>query len=311
MRNATPTVSVVICTRDRPDVLEAAMRGVLASDAGAFELIVVDQSGDDASAGIVARIATEDARLRLIRDAGAGLSRARNIGLTAAVGDIIAFTDDDCVPATDWLRLVVAALADDLRCGIVFGSVVPAPCDPRDGFIVGYTPPRRQRLTGRFAKRLDGGIGANMTLRRATLAETGGFDEMLGAGGYFASCEDGDMAYRVLSAGWALVHVPESRVVHFGLRDWASGSGLTRRTYAAVAAAYMKHARRRDPVAAYLVLQSIGMSTIHVMRSVAQRRRPVGLGRLFAHFTGIRRSFELKVDRATGLYVPPASTDQQ
>ena len=100
--------------------------------------------------------------------------------------------------------------------------MVPVACDTQEGFIVGYLPAKPGRMFGRLAKLRDGGIGANMAIRRSALEITGAFDEMLGAGGHFPSCEDGDMAYRMLKAGFALAHVPAAEVRHFGFRDWAS-----------------------------------------------------------------------------------------
>jgi glycosyltransferase involved in cell wall biosynthesis len=295
---------VVICTRDRPEDLGRAIASVLASGFGEFELLVVDQSEGGETAAVVERF-RDDGRVRRLADTARGLSRARNAGIAATTGDIVVFTDDDCEVEPEWLERIVAAMAADPTAGIAFGAVVPAPCDPAAGFIVGYEPRRRRRLRGRWSKRLDGGIGANMAVRRASLADAGGFDEMLGAGGYFPSCEDGDMTYRMLRAGWSLLHVPEARVVHHGLRDWASGSALTRRTYMAVAAAYTKHARRGDVVATFLVLQSMGMAAANFGDALLHRRRPTGWGRVIAHFTGVRRSFELKVDPERLVYVPP------
>src|SRR5207253_2427670 len=136
-------------------------------------------------------------------------------------------------------------------------------------------PPRRQRLVGRWAKRLDGGIGANMALRREALAAVGGFDLMLGAGGYFPSGEDFDMSYRVLAAGYALLHLPEATVVHHGLRDRPTTSHLMRRAFMSISAAYMKHARLRDPVGTYLVLVEVAGAVATVIRSLVQLRRPI------------------------------------
>jgi GT2 family glycosyltransferase len=297
-----PSTAVIVCTRDRPEQLEGSLRAILASDFGPFELLVVDQSRDaGALKSISARLT--DGRLRVIRDEGAGLSRARNAGIAASRSEFVVFTDDDCEPRADWLQRVVGALEGDESAGVVFGTVSPAPCDPRDGFIVGYAPLGRRRLRGRLAKRHDGGIGANMAFRRAALEAVGPFDELLGAGGYYPSCEDGDMAYRVLCAGWSLLHEPDAVVVHYGLRDWSSGSDLTRRTYMAVAAAYTKHARCGDPVGAFLVAHSAWLAAVNIAASAAKRRRPLGIRRLTAHATGIRRSFEMGVDRERRLYV--------
>jgi glycosyltransferase involved in cell wall biosynthesis len=298
----TPSVTVIVCTRDRPDQLEPALKSVLASEFRDYELVVVDQSQDAATARVVQRLSAVDRRVRLIRDHGKGLSRARNTGIANSTGELIIFTDDDCQPESDWLSTIVDALRADPGAGIAFGSVIPAPCDPRLGFIVGYAPPRRQRLTSRFAKIRDGGIGANMGLRRRALQTTGGFDEMLGAGGYFPSCEDGDMAYRVLAAGYALLHLPEARVLHYGLRDWKSGVALTRRTYLAVAAAYMKHARLKDLVGLWLILHQMWLALVNLLDALVHLRKPFGFSRLGALFVGSLRSFELGVDPRHAVY---------
>jgi GT2 family glycosyltransferase len=298
------SVSVVVCTRDRPEQLGPALAGILASTFRDFDLVVVDQSRGLESATVVEALAASDHRVRLVRDPDRGLSRARERGVASTSGDLIVFTDDDCVPDPSWLGLIVGTLRADPAAGIAFGTVAPAPCDPAEGFIVGYRPPRRRRLTGAWAKCLDGGIGANMGLRRTALLRVGGFDLMLGAGGYFPSCEDGDIAYRVLRGGYALWHVPEAVVLHYGLRDWASGGPLVRNTFMAVAAAYMKHARRGDPVGGVLVLLQIAEALGVVMRSLLLRRRPFGFGRLRAIGVGIVRSFELPIDPDSAVYRP-------
>jgi GT2 family glycosyltransferase len=298
------SVSVVVCTRDRPDQLGPALAGILASRFRDFELVVVDQSRGPESAAVVAAVAAADNRVHLVRDPGKGLSRARELGVASTSGDLIVFTDDDCVPDVQWLGLIVQTLRADPTAGIVFGTVAPAPCDPAEGFIVGYRPPRRRRLTGRWAKCLDGGIGANMALRRRALVAVGGFDLMLGAGGYFPSCEDGDIAYRVLRGGYAMWHVPEAVVLHYGLRDWASGGALVRDTFMAVAAAYMKHARRGDFMGGVLVLLQIAEAVAAVTRGLLRLQRPFGFGRLRAIGVGIVRSFELPIDPEDVVYRP-------
>src|SRR5207245_11425030 len=115
---------------------------------------------------IVEGFAQADQRVRVLSDRGTGLSRARNLGVAATTGELVVFTDDDCEVATDWLEALVLALEGDPEAAIAFGAVVPAECDHREGFIVGYVPPRQERLTGRLAKLQDGGIGAKMAVRR-------------------------------------------------------------------------------------------------------------------------------------------------
>jgi hypothetical protein len=104
------------------------------------------------------------------------------------------------------------------------------------------------------------------------------------------------MAFRVLRSGFALLHLPDARVIHYGVRDWRSGSALTRRTYMAVAAAYTKYIRLGDPVGLFLVAQQIGQAVTNILGNLAGGRRPIGVGRLYSLFVGVRRSFELSVD---------------
>jgi glycosyltransferase involved in cell wall biosynthesis len=297
------SISVVVITRDRPRDLEVCLRSVLASTYSNFELVVVDQGSTAAAAELVADLARTDARIRRVPDTGRGAARARNIGTRATSGDIVVFTDDDVQVAPDWLDCIVSSLRADPGAGMAFGTVAPAPHDARDGFIVGFLPRRRQRLVGRFAKLRDAGISANVALRRGTLEATGGFDEMLGPGSYFPCAEDFDLTYRVLSFGYALLHVPEARVLHYGLRDWRSGSALVQSTYVAIGAAYMKHIRLRDMVGLALLLHEVWLALANIASHVLiQRKGPFGIGRLRGLLVGALRSFELRIQRRHAVY---------
>lgn len=299
-------VSVVVITRNRPDHLRVCLDAVLRSEFRDFELVVVDQSADLTSTEMVNSIASHDDRVRVVRDAGKGAARARNIGAAATSGDIIVFTDDDCAPEPEWLQAILRAVREDPSAGLAFGTVQPAPHDRRDGFIVGFTPCRPARLVGRAAKLRDKGISANVAVRRAALDAAGGFDEMLGPGSYFPCAEDYDLTYRVLARGYAILHVPEARLTHHGLRDWQSGSRLVHDTYVAIGAAYMKHVRLGDGIAVLLLLAEIGRAFWNIASNLAQRRGPFGFGRLRGLLVGARRSFELPVLAAQARYATPS-----
>jgi GT2 family glycosyltransferase len=302
-----PSVSVVVITRDRPRDLEVCLPAVLASEFRDFDLVVVDQSSTSDSADLVTRLADRDPRIRLVSDAGKGAARARNIGLRATAGEIVVFTDDDCEPEPGWLGTLVEALTEDPGAGIAYGTVTPGPHDPRAGFIVGFKPKRRLRLTGKAAKLRDGGISANVGFRRSALVSTGGFDEVLGPGSYFPCAEDFDLAYRVLASGYALLHEPEARLLHHGLRDWRSGSGLVYRTYIAIGAAYMKYVRVGDVVGVALLGRELWLAASNIAVNLVRRRGPIGLRRFAGLLVGMVRSFELRVNRHPVVYVPPTT----
>src|SRR5215218_1333526 len=101
-----PFVSVVICTRDRAESLCRTLVSVLGVQYPSFEVVVVDNAPrTDATRQVLAGLADE--RLRYVAEPRAGLSRARNCGVTAARGDIVAFTDDDVVVDPAWLDNLV------------------------------------------------------------------------------------------------------------------------------------------------------------------------------------------------------------
>jgi len=199
-------------------------------------------------------------------------------------------------------------MRQDPAAGIAFGSVIPASHDEKDGFIVGFRPARPARLRGRLAKLRDAGISANVAVTRMALNATGGFDELLGPGSYFPCAEDYDLTYRVLSSGYALLHVPHARVVHYGLRDWRSGGALVNSTYVAIGAAYMKHVRLHDMFRMVLLAQEFCLAVLNILHHAVTLRAPFGIGRLRSLLVGVWRSHELGVDVRHAMYTQPEST---
>src|SRR6478609_4964056 len=102
-------LSVVICTRNRPDLIGNAVSSVLAQSYADYDVLVVDQSTDDRTGHIVRRLAASPPPLRYLHTEKAGLSRAYNIGIRETSGEIIAFTDDDCIAPADWLDRIYGA----------------------------------------------------------------------------------------------------------------------------------------------------------------------------------------------------------
>ncbi len=224
-RDAPPlSTSVVVCTRDRPDALRRCLAALAALDPAPDEVIVVDNAPtDDASRRIV-----EDAVLpvRYVREPVPGLSAARNAGLRASTGDLVAYTDDDVEVHPRWvLRLRAAFDAPDVWA--VTGLVLPAEAETeaqvlfeRDhgGSGWGY---RVQTFDAGFFERMRRyavpvwqlGAGANMAFRRTAFATVGGFDERLGAGASGCS-EDSEMWYRILAAGGRCRYEPAAVVFH-------------------------------------------------------------------------------------------------
>ena len=202
--------AVVICTRDRPELLGDALDATLPTLRDGDELVVVDS----ASTGDATRTVAEARDVRVIRATRPGLSRARNLGVAATSADIVVFTDDDCRPQPGWLEHLSAPF-DDTEVGFVLGQVRADVDNPHLPFDAA-----RPRPPARFAGATDPielGNGACMAFRRAAWVSCGGADERLGAGTRLRSAEDHDLFVRLLHHGWTGVYDPDALVLH---RDW-------------------------------------------------------------------------------------------
>jgi GT2 family glycosyltransferase len=297
---AVPSLSAIICTRDRGTRVLDAARSILADHRSDLELLVIDQSGDSS---VEAALAASDAcsRVRYVRTDTRGLSAARNIGLTLATSGLVAMTDDDCTVGAEWAAGIERAFAQHPRAALVFGNVLPAPFDPAEGFIPRYERSTPFLATGLAHKMAVEGIGACMAVRREAVLALGGFDEMLGAGGPFHAGEDVDLTLRVLASGQSVYETPTVHVVHSGFHTWTTGSTLIRRYWFGAGAAFGKHVQVRGA-------RSTGLLSRLAWRFVTDQS-PVasGLGlprmsrmRLGVFMKGLWTGLSTPVDRATG-----------
>lgn len=223
----TPPITVVVCTRDRPEQLRSALESVLRLDYPEFEVVVVDNaSATPATADMIDGLA--DPRVRRVPEAVPGLSNARNAGLRAARHDIVAFTDDDVVVDPGWLSALARGFARSPKVSCVSGLV---PSGELRTAAQGYFDQRvswAESLTPRLYSMADPpadvplfpfqvgryGTGANFAIGRDRAVTLGGFDEALGAGTATKGGEDLDMFFRVLMAGDALANEPSAIVWH-------------------------------------------------------------------------------------------------
>ena len=198
----SPLVSVVVPVRNGERTIGDCVEALLAGDfpAERREIVVVDNASTDRTAEIAARYP-----VRLVHEPRVGRSHARNRGIAAGQGEIVAFTDADCVAAPAWLRLLVEACGAPGISGAA-GEVLP---DPPVTAAQRYMA-RRDRnwqaevlsLRERFA------ITANVAFRREVFDRVGLFDPE------FVTAEDVDFGWRFFGAGLELVYVPDATVAH-------------------------------------------------------------------------------------------------
>lgn len=188
-------VSVVVVTRDRPDMLRAALVALapeVRSIEGA-ELVIVEQGGASAAA-LCAELGVD---ATVVADSGAGATRARNLGARRARGAVLAFTDDDCVVTDGWLHAHLAVLSDE-RIGATFGEVTGLSRRP------GADPARNAGEHAGAVPPWYVGHSSNMAIRRSVHLSVGGFDERLGPGAPLRGGDDADLIARLLLAGHTL-----------------------------------------------------------------------------------------------------------
>jgi len=298
-------VTICIVTRNRANQIPTTLRSVAALRHDDWDAVIVDQSQDDDTHQSVLRVVGEDRRFRYLRSRSTGSSVARNIAIAEASGPLLAFTDDDCDVALDWLDRLEPYFQANEDVGLVYGSVVAGPHDKRCGFIPDYPVDHFKRVDGPGQKWRVGGIGANMACRLETLRLVGGFDEVLGSGGSLHANLDGDLAYRMLKAGYAVLNVPDAIVIHYGFRPWATGRPMLRRVGIGVGATYMKHLRLGDWAALPTFLVEGGRCITWWRLLLLQRHS--GLGRFAGYWCGSVLSFRYRIDRQKRVYVLPGS----
>jgi glycosyltransferase involved in cell wall biosynthesis len=233
-------ITVVICTKGRAEAIHAATASALACTHPHLEVIVIDQNDDDATERALDDLRA-DARLRYVRSDSRGLSRARNEGLHLARTELVAFTDDDCEVPPDWPVIMQEVLEENPRAVLAFCKVLAGPHDRSAGFVPAFdcsgTQVYQDYQTGLR------GMGAGLAVRRQAILDLGGFDEELGAGARYPSCEDRDMAVRALLLGWQACTTDRTFVIHHGFRSWKQGKALGARDFVGIGASCAKPLR--------------------------------------------------------------------
>lgn len=232
-------MSVVIPTRDRPELLAVALDALGRHLREDDEVVVVDSASRDPD---VMRGA-QRLGVKAIRLERPGTSRARNAGLAASGAPLVAFIDDDCLINETWAERIGQVFADP-RIGFVTGRVeADRPTKSPVSVVVGGE--RRAFDPDEDFSRLGGSV--NIAFRREALAAVGGFDEAMGPATPTRAAEDHDVIWRLLRAGWAGVYEPSIVVTH---QQWRSTGAAIRREFAygvGAGALAVKMIRSRDP----------------------------------------------------------------
>jgi glycosyltransferase involved in cell wall biosynthesis len=298
-------VSAVICTRNRPDLIGTAVCSVLGNTYPTFDLLIVDQSTDGRTGDIVRELAAQHPNLRYLHTDKAGLSRAYNIGIRETTGEVLAFTDDDCVAPAGWIDSVLAAFRAEPEAELLYGQVMlPAALAEKADDVPTLAIGEPWRLNRTRSPFQPYGMGANFAARRSLFDRIGLFDEILGGGGALKSSQDFDLQYRAYVAGCTTAYRPEVQIDHYGLRTPEQWPATDRAYGTGDGAFYCKHVRCGDAYALRLmVAQLVRHSIRELLHTSGIRPRYSRAGYLRGYLSGIVGSFGYHVDRQRRLYV--------
>jgi GT2 family glycosyltransferase len=198
-------VSVIVPTHDRKAALHRCLTALRAQEHPDFETLVVDDASSDDTAEMV-RGEFPEVRL-IVLDRNRGAATARNHGIEAAGGELLAFTDDDCIVPPDWL-LRHERLHADAKIGAAGGPLVSAAPNFFDRFDMARYPAWHAPTADPEPAPADELYANNLSVRREVLERVGRFDER------YLSGEDPQLTRRIGRAGYALLRDPELRVEH-------------------------------------------------------------------------------------------------
>ena len=199
---AWPSISVIVCSYNGQRTIRECLEGLDRLEYPNHEVIVVNDGSTDGTEEIARGF-----RVRLISTANEGLSSARNTGLRAARGEIVAYIDDDAYPDPQWLSYLAASFMTTEHAGVGGPNLPPA----GDGLVaecVANAPggPVHVLLSDTEAEHIP---GCNMAFRRTQLEAVGGFDPLFRAAG-----DDVDACWRLQRAGMTLGFSPAALVWH-------------------------------------------------------------------------------------------------
>jgi glycosyltransferase involved in cell wall biosynthesis len=225
-----PRVSVVVCSYNAERTMAPCLASLEKLNYPDYEVIVVNDGSTDRTL----EIAQGFPYCRIISQPNKGLSVARNVGAEAASGEIVAYTDSDCVADPDWLAYLVAKMqaAQLVACG---GPNFPPPEDSLVPAAVAVSPggPTHVLISDDVAEHI---AGCNMAFRRDVLLRLGGFDPV-----YRAAGDDVDICWRFQDQGYTIGFSPAAVVWHFRRNTVKAYIGQQRGYGKAEALVYSRH----------------------------------------------------------------------
>ena len=215
-----PAVTVVVCTRDRPLQLENCLQSLALQSYPRFDVLVVDNASTPPVRELCLRRG-----VGYVHEPVAGNNRARNVGVRAARGELVAYIDDDAIAEAGWLDALAREFADPSVAAVCgkyrYMKTYDDPAamsgdEATDGIVVRPRGIFDRTTPDWFAVACFGGIGegSNMAFRRELVAQPFGFDERLGRGRLLYGGDESVMFLSLIARGHRIVRAPEAVIRH-------------------------------------------------------------------------------------------------
>ncbi|MGB2589050.1 MAG: glycosyltransferase family 2 protein [Candidatus Acidiferrum sp.] len=242
-------LNIVVATYNRSANLRDLLEGLLRCETSSscdWDVIVVDNNSKDATREIVKEFGERDPEhFKYLFEGKKGKAYALNLGIRKSSGDVVVFTDDDCIPDAHWIENIAREFSSRADLGVLGGRIELY--DPRDLPITIRTS-RERLVLSNGAGVFSFIAGCNMAIRREVLQRVGPFDTKLGPGSPKDTvADDPDYVYRAFRSGAKVEYVPDILVHHnHGRRSDLDAQNLKRKYLRGRGAFYAKHILRGD-----------------------------------------------------------------
>jgi GT2 family glycosyltransferase len=264
-----PATSLLICSRNRAQLLWETIQSILKGEEVPTEMIVIDQSNTPAS-DLMNFQSQRKCEFRYVWSEKKGVSVGRNMAVSIATHPILVFTDDDMLVTPTWFGTIIRTLLGISSNGVVTGQVLSS--DEGDE---GFAPSiREDHETVVYRGRVNRDVlfTGNMATYRSVFDHMGGFDSRLGPGTRYPAAEDNDFAFRLLEAGYSIVYDPRSTVYH---RVWRSKEQSLRLSWdygCGQGAFYAKYFNLRDPFTMRRMARNVSGYLLRVPYRILRQR---------------------------------------
>lgn len=254
-------ISVVIPTKNRPEKIGSCINSIVKNTINSNEILIIDQSHTSQTQFIIKRFA--DPKVRYFHFPKGGKASALNYGISRAKGNIICFTDDDCLVDKNWLKNILLSFEKNPSCKGVFGRVLPYQSSKRrkNGLLCPCTFNKtKQKLIVHPTYHAEAvGYGNNMAYQREIFNQIGFFKTWLGPNSIGSNAEDAEFALRTLLLGYQILYSPNVIVWH---NKWLSKHQMNQQR--------LSYIRGENAVYGYYALKGYSFAKKIILKNIKQ-----------------------------------------